>query len=123
MAEKVSIVRWEPELTRRFGLMAGMACLVLIGRLALDEDLNWIAWGLVGAASLLVSMVRWPYGALFLLIAASAMPRFFVELFGWKARPEHVAAAIVLTGAGAWLLVRKRQLRFEKLDVFVLAYV
>jgi oligosaccharide repeat unit polymerase len=123
MAEKVSIVRWEPELTRRFGLIAGIPCLVLICRLALDEDLTWIAWGLVGAASLLVSMVRWPYGALFLVIAASATPRFFVELFGWKARPEHVAAAIVSIAVGVWLLAWKRQLRFEKLDFFVLAYV
>src|SRR6266404_1950350 len=109
MAEKVSTARWEPELVKRFGFIAGMACLVLICRLALDEDLTWIAWALVGAASLLVSVARWPYGALFFLFAASATTRFFVALFGWKARPEHVAAAIVSIAAGVWLLVWKRQ--------------
>jgi O-antigen ligase len=68
-------------------------------------------------------MTRWPYGALSLLIGTSVMPRFFVELFGWKARPEHFAAALVFIVASIWLLAGKRRLHLEKLDYCVLAYV
>jgi O-antigen ligase len=68
-------------------------------------------------------MTRWPYGALSLLIGTSVMPRYFVEIFGWKARPEHFAAAIVFILASVWLLAGKRQLHLQKIDYCVLAYV
>jgi len=83
----------------------------------------WSA-ALVGMAAVLVlTVTRWPYGALLVLIGASAMPRFFVEIFGWHARPEHFAVAIVSLAVGVWLLRHKREMRLEKLDYWVVAYV
>src|ERR1700694_2801500 len=123
MTAKVSVARWEPALRGRLGLVAGIAFVALLCRLALDEDLAWGLWGRVGCAILVLSMTRWPYGSLSLLIGTSVMPRFFVELFGWKARPEHFAAALVFIVASIWLLAGKRRLHLEKLDYCVLAYV
>ncbi len=51
------------------------------------------------------------------------MPRFFMELSGWKARPEHFAGAIVFAALGVWILVYKRQVKLEKFDYLVLLYV
>ena len=53
----------------------------------------------------------------------SVMPRFFVELFGWKARPEHFAVVIVSLAVCIWLLRSNRKIRLETPDYWVLAYV
>jgi len=66
---------------------------------------------------------RWPYGALVVLITASAMPVFFVEVFGWKARPEHFAAAIVAAAVVIWLTLTERRVALNKLDYWIIAYV
>lgn len=104
-------------------LVAGIAGILLLWRIALEEDLSWIGWVVAGAALLLSIVSRWPYGALLVLIATSAMPHFFVEIFGWKARPEHFAVAIVSVAVGVWLLRHKREIHLEKLDYWVVAYV
>jgi len=103
--------------------VASIAAMVVLCRVALEEDLSWVAWVVAAVAVLLLAVARWPYGALVLLIGMSAMPRFFVEIFGWKARPEHFAAAIVSVVVGVWLLFYKRGVKLEKLDYWVLAYV
>jgi O-antigen ligase len=91
--------------------------------LVLEENLSWVGW-VVAVGVLLVLMIsRWPYGALLVLIATSAMPRFFVEVFAWKARPEHFASLIVSLAVAVWLLYYKRKVRLEKLDYWILAYV
>lgn len=51
------------------------------------------------------------------------MPRIAVGIFGWNARPEHFAAAIVGLCVAVWLLSRKQGTKLDKLDYFVLAYV
>jgi oligosaccharide repeat unit polymerase len=51
------------------------------------------------------------------------MPRYFVEISGWNARPEHFAAAVVSVAVAVWLLRHKREMRLEKLDYWVVAYV
>jgi O-antigen ligase len=51
------------------------------------------------------------------------MPRIAVGFFGWNARPEHFAAAIVAPCVGIWLLSGKRGSQLDKLDYWVLAYV
>jgi O-antigen ligase len=85
---------------------------------------NYAPWSaaLVGVAAVLL-LTRWPYGALLVLIGASVMPRFFVEISGWNARPEHFAVAIVSVAFGLWLLRHKREMRLEKLDYWLVAYV
>jgi O-antigen ligase len=91
------------------------------GAAALFTSAPWSAV-LVGVAAVLL-LTRWPYGALLVLFAASAMPRFFVEISGWNARPEHFAVAIVSLAFGLWLLGHKREMRLEKIDYWVVAYV
>jgi O-antigen ligase len=93
------------------------------GAAALFICAHW-SIALVGvAAVLLLTVTRWPYGALVVLIGMSAMPRFIVEIFGWKARPEHLAVAIVSVAVGLWLLRHKREMWLEKLDYWLVAYV
>ncbi len=80
-----------------------------------------VALGRLGRCSF--GVTRWPYGALLVLVGASAMPRIAVGIFGWNARPEHFAAAIVGLCVGVWLLSVKRETKFDKLDFDVLADV
>ena len=84
---------------------------------------SYAPWSAALAAALLLTVTRWPYGALLALIATSATSRFFVEIFGWKARPEHFAVAFVSVAVGLWFLSHKRGMRLEKLDYWVAAYV
>ena len=107
----------------RLDLVAFVAAIVVVCRLALEEDLGWVAWVVAGVAVVLLTVTRWPYGALTVLVGMSAMSVFFVEIFGWKARPEHFAAGIVSLAVAVWLLVYKHRIRLEKLDYWVLAYL
>src|SRR5229473_4594532 len=95
MSDTVLTAWWESKLARRLHFVAGIVVTVLLCRVSLEEDLSWIPWAIAGAAAVVLALVRWPYGALLVLIGMSAMPVFFVEVFGWKARPEHFAAGIV----------------------------
>jgi O-antigen ligase len=123
MSAIVSRAWWEGSLSRRLHAVAGVAALVLVCRLVVEEDVSWLAWLLTGGALLAVSLIRWPYGALAVLIGTSAMPRFFVEAFGWKVRPEHVAVAVIGVAVAAWLLFQKSKIGLEKIDYWMLAYV
>lgn len=107
----------------RLEWLAGCVAFAFLCRVALDEDLAWMGWVTVGALLIFLTAIRWPYGALGVLIGMSAMPRFFVEVFGWKARPEHFAVVIVSLVVCIWLLRSKRKLRLEALDYWLLAYV
>ena len=82
-----------------------------------------MAWVTIGAAVALFTVSRWPYGAVIVLIASSVTPRFFIEVFGWKARPEHFAVALISVIVGVWLLRHRGEVRLEKLDYWILAYV
>src|SRR4029077_17945552 len=99
------------------------AAILLFLRLASEEDLTWVGWVIAGVAIVLLSVTRWPYGALLVLIAMSAMPVFFVEIFGWKARPEHLPAAILAAAVTVGLALYKRRVQLNKLDYWILAYV
>ena len=123
LAETTLPTWWDSKLVRRLHCVAGVAAIMLLCWAALGEDLSWMAWALAGAATLLLTVTRWPYGALVVLIGMSVMPRYFVEIFGWKARPEHFAVGIVSLAVGVWLLRHKRKIRLEKLDYWVVAYV
>lgn len=84
---------------------------------------SWVAWAMAVVAVVLLTVTRWPYGALLALIGMSAMDRFSIEIFGWNARLEHFAVVIVSVAVGVWLLRHKREMRLEKLDYWVVAYV
>ena len=125
MAETVLASRLESKWAQRLDRVAVIAAIVVLLRVGFEEDLTWAVWASVGVVVVLLAIIHWPYGALFLLTAASAMPVFFVELLGWKARPEHVVAGIVGLTVGLWLLFynKKSSARLEELDYWVLGYV
>jgi O-antigen ligase len=123
MTRSPSTTWWESKLARRLDILAVVVAIVVVCRAAVEEDISWVAWAIAVVAVVLLTLTRWPYGALFVLIGMSAMPRFFVQLFGWKARPEHFAVGIISVAVGVWLLLHKREMRLEKLDYWVLAYV
>src|ERR1700758_3897129 len=103
MSESVSATWWESKLARRLDSVAVVAAIVVVCRLALEEDVSWVAWAVALVAAVLLTLTRWPYGALFVLVGMSVMPRFFVEVFGWKARPEHFAVVIISVAVFIWL--------------------
>jgi O-antigen ligase len=123
MSDTFVSARWESKWARRLEYAAGVAAIVVVCRVAFEEDVSWIAWVLAVSAVVLLAVTRWPNGALAVLVGASAMPHIAVGIFGWNARPEHFAAAIVGLCVGVWLLSRKRETKLDKVDYFVLAYV
>lgn len=72
----------------------------------------------------LVVCLSWPLGSLFVLLTASVMPRFTVEIGGWKARPEHFAVLLVLLAlVFRQLMGANESPVFTWADRFVVAYV
>jgi O-antigen ligase len=123
VAQLLSPSLWDLTLARLLEFVVGAAALVVVCRAVLEEDISWLAWALAAAAVVLLTVIRWPYGALSVLVGMSAMPVYFVEVFGWKARPEHFAGVIVSLAVGAWLLLHKCRMRLQKLDYWILAYL
>lgn len=123
MAQVLSPSLSELTLARRLEFAVGTVAMAVVCHVAWQEDLSWVAWALAGITVVLLTVIRWPYGALFVLTGMSAMPVYFVEIFGWKARPEHFAGAIVSLAVGTWLLLHKFKVRLEKLDYWILAYL
>ncbi len=70
--------------------------------LLVTEPLDWVPYVSGGLAAALVVGVRWPYGALLGLGIAASMPRWFMTIGAWNAKPEHMVAA----GFGGFLLLR-----------------
>jgi hypothetical protein len=123
MTETTSNRWYETRSADRLHLLIAIVLLPLLIRLAIQEDLTWLAGVVLGLAVCVLTATRWPYGALFVVVGMSAMPVYFVELFGWKARPEHFAAAIVLVAVCARVLFKKMRWRFNQLDYWVLAFI
>ena len=123
MSEKASIIWSESELLRRLNLIILAAGIALACRAALEEGISSLGWALAGGITLLLTAIRWPYGALTVLIGASAMPVFFVEMFGWKARPEHLTGAIIAAAVAVWFILSKHRPVLNKLDYWIIAFV
>jgi O-antigen ligase len=104
-------------------IIVGITATLLVCRFATQEDLSWLWWAIPGVAVIFVAVIRWPYGALLILIGTSAMSRFSVNVFGWNARPEHFAIAIISLGVGGWLLLSRGRIRWETIDYCILSYV
>jgi O-antigen ligase len=114
---------WKFKLPRQLEIAAIVPLILLFCRMALEEDLAWMGWVITGALVVLLTLTRWPYGALVVLIGMSTMARFFIEIFGWKARPEHFAVAIVSLAICIWGLRSKQKLRLETPDYWLLGYI
>ena len=66
MPETVLAPQWHAKLGRLEWLAGGVA-IVFLCRMALEEDLAWFGWVMVGALVVLLTVTRWPYGALLVL--------------------------------------------------------
>jgi hypothetical protein len=115
--------RWDSPVIKYFETICALVLVGMLSWIAMEENLSWVIWVLVGLVSVLLTAIRWPYGAASLLIGASATTHFFVEVFGWKAHPEHFAVVIVCFAAAAQFLVGKYYARFEAPDYWIFAYV
>ena len=114
---------WDSGLTRRLDAFGTVLAILIVSQVAVHEDLTWLGAVAILLASVLLVITRWPYGALLLLIGASALPVYYVEVFGWKARPEHFAGVIVLIAAGVSTIAFGRTWRMRALDVWFAAYL
>jgi oligosaccharide repeat unit polymerase len=111
----------------RYAVLAGEALLLVW--LAATESLapvGFLALGLLGAGGLTALVLTgWPFGALLLLTASSAMPRLTEVVMGLHLRPEHLAIGAVALVIAGQALKERRAPRFDlrTFDRFLLAYV
>ncbi len=111
----------------KYVALAGEA-LVLVW-LAATENLapvGFLALALLGAGTLTaLAFSSWPFGALLLMTASSAMPGIAVVVMGLHLRPEHLSIAIVALVVAGQALKERRAPRFDlrTFDFFLLAYV
>jgi O-Antigen ligase len=63
--------------------------------LAITETLGWVPFAIGALAGLVMLFVRWPYGAILELLVAGSIPRWFVRINKWNAKPEHFVAVAV----------------------------
>jgi hypothetical protein len=57
------------------------------------------------------------------IIAASAVPRLFIDVGGLKARPEHVVCGLMLLLVPFWLRRRREPVKWLKFDRILVAYL
>jgi O-antigen ligase len=119
----LSLAWYSNKLGRRLEWFGVAIAIFILCRVAMEESLGWVGWVMAGVVLIVLTVTQWPYGALVILIGMSAMPRFFVEIFGWKARPEHFAVLIVSLVVCIWLLRSNRKIQLQTPDYCVLAYV
>jgi hypothetical protein len=111
-------------LSGRIELCAAGIIAVLVVYLAATESLVWVPFVLGALVAIVVLLSRWPDGALVSLLVAASVPRWFVPVSSWNAKPEHMVAAMcagflffrLLAGTNTWR-------RLEKLDFLLLAFL
>jgi oligosaccharide repeat unit polymerase len=114
---------WDSRWARRLDYVAAIAALLILLRVGSEEDLSWLLWSFVGLAIAALSVIRWPFGAVITLVGVSVLPRFYLDVFGWKLRPEHAGALILAAIAAVWLIWKRPKITWDKLDYWVLAYL
>lgn len=103
-------------------LTAGLALVAMY--LAATESLIWVPFVFGAIIGLSALLVRWPDGAIFGLLVAGSVPRWFFPVSTWNAKPEHVVVAacgaivLLLTACG----IHKWK-RLEKADYLLLAFL
>src|ERR1700722_5951556 len=116
--------RHGPSALGRADLIAACGFAIVIAYLIATENLNWMPFVLAGVIGLVVLLVRWPDGALVGLLVAGSVPRWFMPVSTWNAKPEHLVAA----ACGGILLFRicakiHSWQPLEKLDLLLLAFL
>lgn len=116
--------QWRNSKTARIiDYVGAAAAFCIVCRLVTEENVAWLAWIVVGVCVLSISFVKWPYGALAVLIGTSVMPRFYVEISTWKLRPEDVGVAVVGVAIAGWFLFHKKKFDLATLDYWIVVYV
>jgi hypothetical protein len=101
----------------------------LLGWLLATEGLSGIGFILLGILGTVViaalAAISWPLGAMLVLSASSAMPRFAGTVLGLHIRPEHVAIGFVTLVACSRTFQRGSAppLRWQWFDYFLMVYV
>jgi hypothetical protein len=106
-----------------------VAEVLALGWFIATEDLapaGWLALGMIAAVVLFaVTSMKWPFGALTVLVVSSAMPRFTGTVFGLHVRPEHIGIGFV-----AWVVVLQvlrarigNESHLQKFDYFLIVFV
>jgi O-antigen ligase len=114
---------WDSRVVTYLEKICALIVLIVALGLAWEENLSWVGWAIAGVLIVLTTMSRWPVGAFLVLCVMSALPYYFVQIFGWKARPEHFASAVVALAIGIAWVAGRLKLRLDSLDYWVLAYV
>lgn len=104
--------------------VAAFAIVAVLVYLTGTENLLWVPFVFGAVVSLIGLLWRWPEGAVFELLLASSIPRWFFSVSSWNAKPEHVVAA----ACGGVLLLRivankHKWEPFEKMDLLLLAFL
>src|SRR5260370_18786392 len=103
--------------------------MLVLGWLVATEDLSRIGLllvGIIGAIGLVaIAHSRFPLGALGVLVASAAMPRFAGTLLGLPVRAEHVAIGLIVLMIAVEVSRRRLQPRFDvkSFDYFLIAYI
>ncbi len=74
-------------------------------------------------AAVLIAMWNRPMSAILLLVISGATARFYVQISGLKARPEHIAAAVIFLATPFWWNKVKDQPLWIRADSLLLLYI
>jgi O-Antigen ligase len=82
----------------------------------------------MGTAIILVPLAAYwfafnPLAAVVGIVAASAMPRLYLEIGGLKARPEHIICGLLLLPLPFWLKSSRGTVRWFAFDYILMAYL
>jgi hypothetical protein len=87
------------------------------------EDVGWIAGATAALIVILLTAVKWPYGAFVVLFAMSAGSLFQFEISGWNAHPEHIAIGLISIAFIVSIFLRKASIRLDTPGYWILGYV
>lgn len=123
MPQTIPLSGFNSHVVRYVDLVATVVAIFIVARLAWQEDLSWAAAFIVCVFVIALTVVRWPYGILTLLIGASAMPVFYVGVGGWNARPEHFAVFFGVVAVSVWHIAAKKRPQLNRLDYCILFFI
>lgn len=100
-------------------------CVFLGGLLLSQFVLAGYVFGVLAlVASCFGVLVRWPYGAVLIILISSVIPRVSVQIGGWNARPEDFAVLLVTVFfLFRWAKNEKPRIVLAGADYFLAAYV
>ena len=110
----------------RLLFLAFLGISALLGGLLLSQFVpgSYVFGVLAVVAACGTALIRWPEGGLLVIVVASVMPRFSVEIGGWNSRPEHYAVGIVLLIlCFRWVRGERPRIQLTSADCFLIAYL